>query len=182
MPVTYATAVTYATVRNATEGAGLGPSFNVAVGPGPSSPEAPPLGVYRHWKGPLYLILGYTGHSAVPHVVYVALASGETWIRSVQDWNSTPNVPADLDRTPLRFTPVTLAGGSSTSPVYVRYDDPAFREHVRDTINGHEIEYETRMRAADRLGQSGIAAAWMDALAVLGRLRKAIFDKEVPGG
>jgi hypothetical protein len=173
--------VTYATVRNATEGMDSETRSNVAIGPG-SSPEAPPIGVYRHWKGPLYLVLGYTSYSTVPHVVYVGLASGETWIRSVEDWNSTPNVPADLDHTPLRFTPVTLAGGSSTSPVNVRYGDPAFREHVKHTISAHEIEYETRMRAADRLGQSGIAAAWMDALAVLGRLRKAIFVAEVSGG
>ena len=169
--------VTYATVRNATEGMNSETRFNVSVGQH-QFPKAPSAGVYRHWKGPLYAVLGHCSYYSVPHVAYVALASGETWIRSVEDWNSTPDVPADLDHTPLRFTPVTLAGGRSNSSVTVRYGDPAFREHVKHTISAHEIEYETRMRAADRLGQSGIAAAWMDALAVLGRLRKAIFDTE----
>lgn len=44
--------------------------------------------LYRHFKGGLYVLLGHGRHSETqePMVIYVALSSGEVWVRPLALW------------------------------------------------------------------------------------------------
>ena len=62
-----------------------------------------PLGVYRHYKGNQYEVIGFAKHSetAEDMVVYRALyGDGGTWVRPLSMWDN----PVDVDgKTVKRF-------------------------------------------------------------------------------
>lgn len=61
----------------------------------PPLPAGPTGGLYRHYKGNLYRVLGLARHSETlePMVVYQALyGEGGTWVRPAQMWSETVEV------------------------------------------------------------------------------------------
>ena len=70
----------------------------------PPLPSEPKPGLYRHYKGNEYRVLGLARHSETrePMVVYQALHGGHgTWVRPAAMWGET--VEAD-GRPMMRFT------------------------------------------------------------------------------
>lgn len=49
----------------------------------------PKPGMYRHFKGGLYLVLGYGTHSETlkPMVIYKHVGEERLWVRPLHEWN-----------------------------------------------------------------------------------------------
>lgn len=86
--------------------------------PNPDLTE-PRRGLYRHYKGDLYVVLGMVdiGHGidlsdfrrpaevVSTHVAYLSVTEGTTWLRRHEDWDEPAPVPVDLTRGEVeRFT------------------------------------------------------------------------------
>jgi hypothetical protein len=72
----------------------------------PPLPESPTPGLYRHYKGNEYRVLGLARHSETlaPLVVYQALYGERgTWVRPAEMWSETVEVAG---RRVARFTRV----------------------------------------------------------------------------
>jgi hypothetical protein len=76
-------------------------------------PTTPPKGVYRHYKGHLYEVIGVVRHSEelTPYVLYRCLDENGTalddclWVRPHGMWSEPV---FHLGQTVLRFTPVKI--------------------------------------------------------------------------
>ena len=61
------------------------------------------LGIYRHFKGGIYEVVGVGRHSETlcDMVIYKNVESGEFWVRPAEMWNETVEYKGE---TVLRFT------------------------------------------------------------------------------
>lgn len=75
------------------------------------APEnSPTPGVYRHYKGPLYEVIGMAQHSETDEwMVHYQALYGDFgyWLRPLSLWNEPVTPATEETKTPLRFTPVT---------------------------------------------------------------------------